>query len=880
VSRLGTRAVWPELRKGRPAEAEARYRRVLELQQQQAPQSAVVADTLGTLADLEMRVRQVGRAAEYIDRALSIREATSPDGVGLAKDLALRAWLALGRSELGSAADAFRRAILRLERLVPESRETASALTGLGNIRLRLGDFSGADESLRRSLELYERLNPDGEAQGSVLYGLGQVAEYRHDLDMAQNQYQKSLAVFTRSNPTSTEFPIALHGLGDVAVEREDFAAAEEYLRRSLAINEKMAPDSERTAWDLRCLSLALAGKGDLDEAWEKASRSLELRERLVPGSYEVSASLATLGRIALLRGDLDTSLKRYQESLAIRSRQAPGSSMEAESFDGIARVHRRLGQLTAAAELFSRAVATLEEQGTRLGGDMEARSGFGAGYARCYREYLEVLLELGRPGAAFHALERSRARGLLMLLAERTALSSGETPSELVEQQRTNHVEYDRVQADLSRLRPSHDAAQIDRLQGRLRELREDAAQIIAKVRQISPRAASLHYPEPLDLSLSRAALDPGTVLLAYSVGENETSLFVVQAEGALGSGLSVFALPVGRKELRQKVERFRYLIETPGKTSLATEATDLYGLLLRPAERLLSASKRLVICPDGPLHVLPFATLMRDRVGNEARQYLVEWKPLHIVASATVYAEIKKRREPQVAVKRLALAAFGDARFPQSQPTGEQSKDAELRRLHDRGVTLSRLPSTREEVRGIAALYPGAKTFLGEHATEGNVMIVAKEARYLHIASHAVLDEGLPLNSGLALTAPEKPEPGKDNGLLQAWEIFDGLRIDADLVTLSACKTALGKDMGGDGLLGLTRAFQYAGARTVLASLWSVADRSTAKLMRRFYGYLAEGKSKDEALRAAQLEMLRSGGAASHPRHWGAFELFGDWR
>lgn len=866
--------------RGEVAEAETRYRRVLELQQQQAPQSAVVADTLATLADLEMRLRRVGGAKEYIDRALSIREATSPNGIGLAKDHVLPALLALFRSELRSAADGFRRALLRLEQLVPEGRDTAFTLTVLGTTQLRLGDFPGADESMRRSLELYERLNPDGESQGSVLYGLGQIALYRRDLDMAQSHYQRSLAVFMRSNPASPELPIALHGLGDVALEREDFAAAEEYLQRSLAINEKLGLESERTAWDLRCLSLALAGKGDLDAAREKASRSLELRERLVPGSYEVSASLATLGGIALLQGDLDASLKRYQESLAIRSRQAPGSSMEAESLYGIGRVHRRLGQLAAAAELFSRAVATLEQQGTRLGGDTEARSSFGAGYTRCYREYLEVLLELGRPVEAFHALERSRARGLLAMLAERSESVSGGAPRELVEQQQANHVAYDRVQADLSRLEPNRDDDEIERLQGRLRELREEAAQVIARVRQVSPRTASLQYPQPLDLASARAALDPGTALLAYSVGENETSLFVVQAEGALGGGLSVFGLAVGWKALRQKVEHFRHLIETPGTSSLVTEATDLYDLLVRPAEQLLSGSKRLVICPDGPLHVLPFATLMRDRVGNGARQYLVEWKPLHIVASATVYAEIKKSRKPEVFATRLALAAFGDPRFPQSQPSGEQSKDAELRRLYDRGVTLSRLPSTREEVRGIAALYPGAKTFLGEHATEGNVKAVAKEARYLHIASHAVLDEGLPLNSGLALTVPEKPEPGKDNGLLQAWEIFDGLRIDADLVTLSACKTALGKDMGGEGLLGLTRAFQYAGARTVLASLWSVADRSTAKLMRRFYGYLAEGKSKDQALRAAQVEMLRSGGAASHPRHWGAFELFGDWR
>jgi CHAT domain-containing protein len=134
------------------------------------------------------------------------------------------------------------------------------------------------------------------------------------------------------------------------------------------------------------------------------------------------------------------------------------------------------------------------------------------------------------------------------------------------------------------------------------------------------------------------------------------------------------------------------------------------------------------------------------------------------------------------------------------------------------------------------------------------------------------------MPLNSALALTIREDPGEGQDNGLLQAWEIFERMRLDAELVTLSACDSALGREAGGEGLVGLTRAFQYAGARSVVASLWSVADRSTAELMRSFYGQLKAGKSKDEALRAAQMELMR--GRFSHPFYWAGFQLAGDWR
>jgi len=180
---------------------------------------------------------------------------------------------------------------------------------------------------------------------------------------------------------------------------------------------------------------------------------------------------------------------------------------------------------------------------------------------------------------------------------------------------------------------------------------------------------------------------------------------------------------------------------------------------------------------------------------------------------------------------------------------------------------------------VKAVSGLFPGARILLGRDATEEAIKSLAPQARRLHFACHGLLDERFPLNSALAFSIPDHVEEGHDNGLLQAWEIFEDLRLDADLVTLSACDSGLGKEMGGEGLVGLVRAFQFAGARSVLASLWSVSDVSTADLMKRFYGYLREGRSKDEALRAAQTDLIRSRDFA-HPYYWAAFQLTGDWK
>jgi CHAT domain-containing protein len=269
-----------------------------------------------------------------------------------------------------------------------------------------------------------------------------------------------------------------------------------------------------------------------------------------------------------------------------------------------------------------------------------------------------------------------------------------------------------------------------------------------------------------------------------------------------------------------------------------------------------------------------LPFCALLRTR-----NQYLVEWKPIHTVVSATVYAELKNARSHEA--KPIELVALGDPQYPgNTKKRNDRTDDPDLRAATERGLTLSPLLFSRAEVDGITSLFPGrTKKYLGLEATEERAESIGMDVRYIHFAVHGILDNRLPLNSALVLTIPERITEGQEDGLLQAWKVFEQVHLDADLVVLSACNTGLGEELNGEGLIGLTRAFQYAGARSILASMWSVDDLRTMELMKHFYQGLVGGKTKDEALQSAQIGLLHAQPSSS-PYYWAAFSLTGDWR
>lgn len=849
-----------------------------------------------------LREGRLDDAERLLQAALGMQEALAPGSRARANSLNRLGSVALERGDLDLAQDYYQRALQIREQLQPQSLDVAASLNNLGVVALNRDELDHAWDFHRRALEIKEKLAPESLTVAASLGNLGMVASFRNDLELARVYMERDLKIKHKLAPESLGMAASLASLAEVAQQRDQLDQASAALEQSLLIKEKLVPESLTVAFTLNSLGVVARKRGELERASDFSQRARVIQEKLAPDSLALADTLDNLGAVALERGELEEAQAYFQGAYEIGAKLAPGGPSEPSILNSLGRVAWRRGALALAADYFDRSFEALEERVGRQGGAHHAKGSFRAEYGHCYRDAIELRLAMNRPAEAFALLERSRARSFLAMLAEKRLDLSTDLPPELEADRHAIATRHDRLQSRIWGLDPAKDGATIDALLGELVELRQQRDALASRIRQASPRLAALQYPETVGLQEARQALDPGTVMLSYSIGSSHSELFVVSREG----GLEVHSLAIGEEALRREVELFReqiqeaktdYPFAPSPRTFLEAAGRRLYQLLVAPAAARIEANARILFVPDGPLHLFPFGALIRQTAaqGSPApgAQYLAAWKPFHTILSATVYARHTQRATDGKERSVLQLAAFGDPHYP-ARERRTATADQQLRSLLDRGLDLAPLPASRREVEEIAGLYPPpmSAVYLGDEATEERVKALGRNVRYLHFATHGFVDERLPLNSGLALTIRDVLREDGDNGLLQAWEIFESLRLEADLVVLSACSSGLGKEQGGEGLISLTRAFQYAGARSVVATLWSVEDRTTTEIMVRFYRHLKAGLSKDDALRAAQLDLIRGPITmadehgqprpfdASAPYYWAAFQLTGDWQ
>ena len=860
---------------GRHADALMAHRAALEIRRELSPASPSVAWSLMRAGRTQYDLQDLAGKSSA-EQAVEIFRALPSGQLELARALNILGNFAYATGRLDRAGALYREALAARRPIAPEGRRIGGLLNNLGSIAHDRGRLEEAEELYRQSLAIEQQLDPGSFNIALSLNNLGILAKDQADLEGARLHYDKAMEIIRRVRPGGIEEAGMLNNLGNVAERLGDLHAAESYHRQALTLRRTLQPDGMDVASSLHNLGIILQRQGKLDEAGTHLQRALEVKERLIPGTLLHANTLLHLAEVARETGELSDAAALHAQALAIRRRVAPEGSGVAASLFGLGHVAYQQGLHDRAETYWRQAIHTLEKQRRRLRLLSDDSYRFVAPYQRYYHRFADLLCRTGRQAEAFDFLETSRARALRVMMRQKGDLTAADVPSELTAERYRLESSLDRAESRLARINPDAEPETAATYRSRIADLRLEIDSLEARIRQAVPRLAEFSDPEPIQLEQVRQALDPGTLLLSYSVGDESTLLFVVRSAGDRGPALAAHVLPVAESELRRRVEILRALIqrgrvESKVEPALVAQGARLFDLLLEPAAAALSEAKRVIIVADGALLTLPFGALVHR---TEPLQFFAGWKPFAMSPSAAVFAQIKAERPPRTPGARLV--AFGD---PDS---GGQAAIAADSRWPS-------LPHARHEVESIAKLFRGrSEVFVGKSATEERVKAISLAGGYLHFATHAFSDRRFPLDSALVLSLPQDDDTDGQSGILYAWEIIAHMRIDADLVTLSACETALGGELAGEGLIGLARAFQYAGARSLLVSQWAVSDRSTAELMVRFYTNLQAGMAKSNALQAAQRDLMTAPirdatGAtidARHPFHWAAFQLIGDWQ
>jgi CHAT domain-containing protein/predicted metal-dependent hydrolase len=720
-----------------------------------------------------------------------------------------------------------------------QRRNTAGLMT---NYAGRHTDALGLLLELRKDLETTK----DPRAEALVRVTLGIVRRRLGDYTGAVTEYQEVVRL-ARENDHPDLLAQALNNIGVVYIFMARPDRAIPFFERAYAADSANA-DAPPTQ---TLLSLSSA---------HFQLRNYEEAEFWLGRASELASERAELATVVKMRSDIQTRTGREEmakegyRALLVLADELETPDLRSGAYFGLAEADERLDNAESALSYYELAAAELEQERGMLTAE-EDKAGFLAQTRYLYEEIIHFLTQeaIEDPSSVFAArafefAERGKARAFLDQMAEALAgVSSGvdeEFQSDL--DVLADNMAY--LRGELATGDPA-DEERVAELKENVRQMEGEYERVEREMVERNPRFAAIRYPVPATLAeVQNDVLAEGELLLQYALGDSSSTLWAVSSQD-----VAVFQLPT-RTEIESQVELFRFGLEDASR-SVESPARQLYDLLVRPVRDRLSVASEIIVVPDGALNYVPFEALMADD-----GSYLVEGTPFSYAQSASVLRQL--RLEP-AATPTMELLAVGDPAFAGALETGFL-----------RSEPLSRLPFSGAEASGIAALFSEgtADVLLAEEATEEAVtaLLASQTYRFVHFATHGLVNDDRPDYSGLALAGS-----GTD-ALLQASEIFN-LKIDADLVVLSACETGLGQLIKGEGMVGLTRAFMYAGTPSVAVSLWSVSDQSTSTLMQGLYGALQDpGSTKSAALRAAKLALLRDESTA-HPFHWAPFILVG---
>lgn len=816
-----------------------------------------------------------------------------------------------GEGQLGKSL-AYHQKALPYFRGLGNQRSIAITLSNIGSIYQSLSLYDKAMDYFRRSLNIRKELH-DVLLLSQIYNSMGRVQEDMGNYDQALVAFQKSLEYSKRSGSPSTTSS-ALNNIGLLYKRLGEYDKAQDYYRQSLDLKQN-AENLQSVATTTHNLGKLYWVQKKYDEAAPLYRRALELNKKAGnPG--KIIYSYSAMAQLGLQRGNFKLA-QLYADSLEAIGDSTDNYTGLRHAYTWKGRLQDSLGNVHKAVENFKKeysysqyltpndrlsalqdlafayhemesdsaiyygqkVVDLIEKGRTNAGATSQLKSSYFQRHSDFYTRLASWVLSYHQnTSRAFKLAELAKARSF----NEELAKASQNIDRQLPEKVRVERHEKNRHINDLyDELEQAGNAGKRSEIKEKIRSAELDYAAYENSLVDKYPKLKSFKAPQPISLSQARDMMDDNTAALEYSLAGNELIMFLISRNKVRVEQFSLSGNRQLDKKLTTWVSDFKdaILSEAPHST-LKAESDKLYSALLQPFSDDLKNFPNLMIVPDGALAYLPFEALLHNG------KYLIQNHRIKYEPSLT---SLKMLKEHDAEHPKDLLAVAG-SNISEGNIGGSFKKNS-----------LAALPSTLIEVDSIASHFKKVSLLENNNVSESafKKLVRNNSYKYIHLATHGIIDESDPRKSGLALSAGNRiTASSKDDGLLRSTEIL-GLRMNSDMVVLSACNTGLGKVVGGEGMLGMQRSFFYAGASTVVVSLWSVYDRSTAYLMNEFYkNLLADQQSgedwsdrflhwigwdtsvpfgyKAEAMRQAKLKMIHNP-LFNHPIYWAPFIVVG---
>ena len=879
--------------------------------------------TLGNIGEVYKNLGQYNKALEYYEKSLDIRKKIGDiAGEGTTLNNMGQVYNRLGQYSKGLE---YYKKSLEIKKKVGDIRGEGISLNDIGLVYDKLGQYDKALDYYEKSLGVYKKID-DVRNQGITLNNIGAVYDNLGQYSKALEYYQKSLEIRKKIGDISGE-GTTLGNIGAVYKNLGQYSKALEYYEKSLEIRRKIG-DISGEGTTLGNIGVVYAQEGKYHDAIKVTRESLDIENKIgVPtkGTIDLIANYyldagdlnkaeplikdtgydSTQGRLALMKLDYPSAITHYTNDASWAEKTGNANALF-RSFTGMGRAYEGLEDYHKAEEFYQKAMKVTEE--IRSGLAPSERKNFFevkvGGFRRSdpAKGLTRVRMKLNRPDGSIESSEVTRARSFAEHLAESSATGSTGIPGAVMEKELSMVNKVAALKKELSKVDRQKQSSRYDVLFNEVKESERDLNSFIDDLWKRYPSYAAVKYPRPV--SLKDCGLKPEEYVVIFDSSNEGVGVKLVYNKEIN----QTFYIKWPLEEMENDIRNLREPMEKLRFKAFDIElASKLYRRLLQRALLEIPKGTPLIIIPDGILAILPFEALVTggaptwnkvalDGYPDELRDYpenitfLGDDHPISYyqsITALTLARTLGKKDNPSNKTLVVADPVFSlkDSRSQVTTQTkvaeSDKKQNIELMRAIEEEqtqFTMKRLPRTSLLAQELENMYGKnclALTGLKANKSDFMTTIAPEIGTYRNIvfATHGVMSTRIPglMEPFLALTmAP----PGTD-GFLKMSDILS-LKMNADIVALTACQTGLGKDLSGEGVMSMGRAFQYAGAKSVLMTLWEVEEASATKLTERFFHHRKEGKSKLKALQSARDDIKKDG--YRHPYFWSGFILVGE--